>query len=101
MLPEPEELTTVAQFHTTIKQLDLVIKAVIKKHVPMSKHSPHSKRWWSKELAELKKKKEKLARKSYERWVVDGDPIHKTFHQARNDYLMAICEAKANHGQSG
>ena len=96
-LPEPEELTTVAQFHTTIEQLDLVIKAVIEKHVPMSKHSLYSKRWWSKELAELKKKKEKLARKLYERRAADGDPIHKIFRQARNDYSLAIRKAKANH----
>jgi len=66
-LPEPEELTTITQFHAMLKQLDLVIKAVIVKHVPMSKPSPYSKCWWSKELAALKKVKEKLVRRSYER----------------------------------
>jgi hypothetical protein len=66
-LPEPEELAMTARFHATLEQLDLVIKAAITKHVPMSKPSPYSKRWWSKELAALKKGKEKMARRSYER----------------------------------
>jgi hypothetical protein len=61
-LSKPGELTTIAQFHATLKQLDLVIKATIMKYVPMSKPSPYSKCWWSKELAALKKMKEKLAR---------------------------------------
>ena len=67
VLPEPEELTMIMQFYAMLKQLDLVIKAVIVKHVPMSKPSPYSKCWWSKELAALKKVKEKLVRRSYER----------------------------------
>jgi hypothetical protein len=66
-----------ARFHATLEQLDLVIKAAITKHVPMSKPSPYSKRWWSKELAALKKGKEKMARRSYERRAVDEDPIHE------------------------
>ena len=96
-LPEPEEPTTIAQFHTTLEQLDLVIKAAITKHVPMSKPNLYSKHWWSKELAALKKVKEKLARKSYERQAGDEDPIHKAFRQARNKYSEAIRTTKAEH----
>jgi len=97
VLPEPEELTMIAQFHATLKQLDLVIKAAIAKHVPMSKPSPYSKHWWMKELATLKKVKEKLARRLYERRVVDGDPIHEAFQQARNNYSEAIQTTKVEH----
>ena len=96
-LPEPEELTTIAQFHTTLGRLDLVIKVAITKHVPMSKPSPYSKCWWMKELAALKKVKEKLARRSYERWVADEDPIHEVFQQARNNYSEVIRTMKAEH----
>jgi len=45
----------------------------------MSKPSPYLKCWWSKYLAELKKEKEKLVRKSYERQAVDGDLVHEAF----------------------
>jgi hypothetical protein len=96
-LPEPEELTTTAQFHATLERLDLVIKAAITKHVPMSKPSPYSKRWWTKELAALKKVKEKLARRLYERRAADEDPIHEAFRQARNSYSEAIRITKAEH----
>ena len=65
--PEPEEITMTAQFHATLEQLDLVIKAAITKHILMTKPSLYSKQWWTKELATLKKVKEKLARRSYER----------------------------------
>jgi hypothetical protein len=97
LLPEPEELTTVAQFHATLGHMDRAIKAAITEHVPMSKHSPYSKRWWSKELAGLKKAKEKLARRSYERRAADADPVHEEFRQKRNDYSQAIWKAKAEH----
>ena len=96
-LPEPEELTMIVQFHATLKQLDLVIKVAITKHVPMSKPSPYSKHWWMKELAALKKVKEKLVRRSYERRVMDEDPIHEAFQQARNNYSEAIQTTKAEH----
>ena len=43
VLPEPEELMMIAQFHITLKQLDLVIKAAITKPVPISKLSPYLK----------------------------------------------------------
>ena len=60
------------------------------KHIPVSKPSPYSKCWWSKELATLKKVKEKLARKSYKRQTVDKDPIHEALQQARNNYPEVI-----------
>jgi len=96
-LPELGELTTAVQFHTTLEQLDCAIKATITKEVPRTKPSPYSKQWWSKELAVLKKVKEKLARKSYERWAADGDPIHEMFQQARNKYSQVIHKMKLDH----
>jgi hypothetical protein len=96
-LPEPEEINTIERFHTAIEQLDVTIKAAVEKHVPMTKHSPYSKRWWSKGLAEAKRKKERLARISYKRRAADRDPIHEMFRQARNDYSLAIRNAKADH----
>ena len=58
------------------------------KHVPMLKPSPYSKCWWT---------KEKLARRSYERWVADEDPIHEAFQQARNNYSEMIQTTKVEH----
>jgi hypothetical protein len=94
---DTDEITTENQFYTRIVQVDKAIKAAILKHVPLMRLSPYSKRWWNKELARMKKDKEKLARKSYTRQALDDDPIHKEFRQARNIYSNAIRDAKSEH----
>ena len=80
-----------------IAKLDLAIKMSIKEVVPLSKPSPYTKRWWNKDLMIMKKKKERLARKSYKRRAEDENPIHEEFRQARNLYSEAIWKAKDNH----
>ena len=50
-------------FHEQIERLDTTIKAAIKEQVPVSKPSPYTKRWWTKNLSKMKKCKEWLARK--------------------------------------
>ena len=85
-----EELTLVEEFEEQIKKLDSAIKTAIKEHIPVMKPSPYMKRWWTKGLADIKRCKEWLARKSYRRRDVDEDPIHEEFRQAQNNYLMAI-----------
>ena len=49
------------EFYEKINKLDSAIKSAIKEHVLMMKPSPYMKRWWTKELAGMKKHKEHLA----------------------------------------
>ena len=63
----------------------------------MVRKNPYAKRWWTKELANLKRDKEQLARRSYRRRAVNEDPIHEEFRQARNKYSMAIRKTKEEH----
>ena len=91
------EITSLAQFHNKIAQLDDAIKVTVQEHVPLTRLSPYTKRWWNKGLSELKKGKEKLARKSYERRALNNDPVHEEFRQARNGYSKAIQDTKAEH----
>ena len=94
---EPEEIGSIAEFHTNLERLDIAIKATIAKHVPWMKPSPYSKRWWMRELGVLKKAKERLARLSYERRAMNAHPIHEVFRQTRNKYSQAIRNTKAEH----
>ena len=94
---EDTEITSEEQFYTRIEQVDGAIKSAIQEHVPLTKLSPYTKRWWSKKLADLKKAKEKLSRGSYMSRALDEDPVHEAFYQARNEYSKAIHEAKTEH----
>ena len=92
-----EELTLIEAFEEQIQQVDRAIKTAIKEHILVIKPSLYMKRWWTKGLADMKKGKERLARKSFRRRVVDEDLIHKEFRQVWNDYLMAIQRTKEGH----
>ena len=92
-----EEILSEEQLHSKIVLLDGVIKEAVQKHVPLTRLSPYTKRWWNKDLAKLKRSKEKLARKLYLRRAVDNDPAHEEFRQTRNDYSKAIHDTKAEH----
>ena len=84
-------------FYEHIARLDSAIKAAIKEHVLVSNPSPYTKRWWTRNLARMKKCKKQLARKSYRRRVADEDPVHKEFRQAWNTYSKAIQDMKREH----
>jgi D-mannonate dehydratase len=80
-----------------LSQVEEAIKAAVKQHIPLTRLSPYTRRWWTRELTSLKKRKEKLSRKSYKRRALDNDPIHEEFRQARNEYSLAIHDTKAEH----
>ena len=53
-----DELTSKEECLDQITKLDTAIKGAIKEHVPLSKMSSYMKRWWMKDLTDLKKQKE-------------------------------------------
>ena len=57
-----EEPTSIEAFHNQITNLDVAIKETIKEHIPLTKSCPYMKRWWTKNLTDLKKQKEHLVR---------------------------------------
>ncbi|KAJ7881662.1 hypothetical protein B0H13DRAFT_1561220, partial [Mycena leptocephala] len=76
----------VEEVEAALEALDATIWRCVEKHVPRSKLSPHSKRWWTPELSTHKKATEKLARESYRQRDVGNSPIHEEYRRARNDY---------------
>jgi 23S rRNA pseudoU1915 N3-methylase RlmH len=59
-IPPPAEIKDTQEFNNKLKLLNEAIQDAISKHVKLTKPSPYSKRWWSKELADEKKKSQQL-----------------------------------------
>ncbi|KAJ7762507.1 hypothetical protein B0H16DRAFT_1209629, partial [Mycena metata] len=64
-IERPDEHTTIEDIETAIHQLDKAIDDTIQAVVPMSKPFPHSKRWYTKDLRQMKHASEKLERTAY------------------------------------
>ncbi|KAJ7780704.1 hypothetical protein DFH07DRAFT_689539, partial [Mycena maculata] len=85
-LGEVNGYASAADVDEGLAALDAAIWRCVEKHVPRSKISSHSKPWWTPELSESKKRKEKLARRSYRQRDVPDSPVHEEFRRARNDF---------------
>ncbi|KAJ6457679.1 hypothetical protein C8R45DRAFT_844168 [Mycena sanguinolenta] len=71
--------TSMEEVEVAIGELDAALWRCVAEHVPVSKVSPHSKRWWTSELSKNKKEKEKLTRQSYRQRDVPDAPIHEEY----------------------
>ncbi|KAJ3845297.1 hypothetical protein F5878DRAFT_498600, partial [Lentinula raphanica] len=64
-LGEPKEIKTVEEFWTTLRRLDSALEELIEAHIPYAKPSPHQRRWWNEDLAQMRKARNNLGNKSY------------------------------------
>lgn len=55
-------ITSKEEFDEEMGQLNKVLQEAIDKFVPMAKVTPYMRRWWSKELASMRKEVAKLSR---------------------------------------
>ena len=74
-----------------------IIQDTIKALVPRSKHSPHTWRWWNKELDCMRKQKVKLNNLSNKKWANPDHTSHRQLKEHRNRYIDAIRTAKSKH----
>jgi ribonuclease HI len=96
----PRPLTDEASLLAAVSGLDSAIQDAVCAAVPLSKPSPHSKRWWNNELSELKKKKNKLSSTSYKYRALPDHPAHEEHRKIRNLYSEGIRSAKKEHWAS-
>jgi hypothetical protein len=100
-LPPPTEITSIQEFDTKLKALNNAINDAINKHVKVSLQSPHSKRWWSSDRADAKRKMKRLrGRSKYHRTNLHY-PVHEEYRIQRNLYSENIRAAKAEHWLNG
>ena len=68
--------------------------------MPKTNPSPHTKRWWSKELTKLRKDTNCINRLSYKFRALQDHPCHKASKTARNKLVDTIFKAKREHWQN-
>ena len=74
-----------------------IIKETIEEEIPLSKPSPYAKRWWTKELTELKKEKNRISNLSYKQHGLPDAPIHAMHKEATRKLCHRIDEVKKEH----
>jgi hypothetical protein len=73
----PAVNTSEANFQEAVTNLTSTLQDIIRTTVPISKPCPHSKRWWSKELSDLKKIKNKPSNILYKFRALPDHPSHE------------------------
>lgn len=74
-----------------------ILQRTTEKHVLRIKPYPHLKRWWSNELTEKCKVKNRASAEKY-RWRGTPDhPAHPEYRKRTKELARAINEAKAEH----
>ncbi|GBE90127.1 RNA-directed DNA polymerase from mobile element jockey [Sparassis crispa] len=91
------EISTPEQFNTVLKNLTGAITATIEDKVPLSKPTPFTKRWWSKDLTKSWKRVQRLARTSYKFRHIADHSSHMEYRRTRNRYGEEIKTAKQDH----
>ena len=95
--PPPTEIASIQEFNDKLKTLNEKIQNAIEKHVKLTTPSPYSKRWWTKELADEKKKMQQLGGRSKYHRQNAQHPVHAEYRRQCNRYSEMIRTAKAEH----
>jgi ribonuclease HI len=94
---EPKEIRELSEFKEALRHVERSIEEAVSKTVPFKEPSPFRKRWWTKELTEIRKKFQKAGHKSHRRRMDPNDPIHEIYRQTRNQYTELIKKSKQDH----
>lgn len=90
-------ITSKDELNNTVNKLVKIMNEVIDEEVPATRPSPFAKRWWTKELTELKKEKNRLSRISYRYRATLNHPVHNQHREAANKLCNRIEETKREH----
>jgi hypothetical protein len=96
-VPDPDGYATGQEVEDAIEAFDAAVWRAVGAVVKKTKVTTHSKRWWTAELAQQHKEKERLARRSYRQRDVPGSPVHEEYRAARNAFSARIKMARDRH----
>lgn len=99
-LPPPRRLSTHAEFQTALNNLTATIKVTIEKQVPMTKPFPFTKRWWTPDLNEARRRKNRLANAAYRWRGLPDHPSHLQHREASKMYAKLIEDTKKEHWET-
>ena len=96
-LPLPAPITHQTQLDDSCIGLMKVIQRTIDRQVPVTTLSPKSKRWWTKELTQLRRRANKLGRQSYNRRHEPENAVHRDHIVAAKNYRNTLEHTKTQH----
>ena len=85
------------ELESAVNKLVEAIQEVLEVEVPASKPCPYTKRWWTKELTELKQEQQRLSKLSYRFRGIPNHPVHADYKNAANKLNNRIDETKREH----
>jgi hypothetical protein len=89
-LQPPGPIDSQEELDNECGNLTSAIQETIAWEVPITEITPKSKRWWTKELSQLRKRANKIGRKAYKVRQDPEHPIHKEHTEASNTYAKSI-----------
>jgi len=96
-LPPPAPIAHQIQLNESCASLTKAIQQTIDNQVPVTTLSPKSKRWWTKELTQLRRRANKLGRQSYNRRHDPGNAVHGEHAAAAKKYRKTLEQTKTQH----
>ena len=85
------------ELESAVNTLVVTLQEVLDQEVPATKPSPFTKRWWTKELTELKQEQTRLNKLSYCFRGIQDHAVHAEFKSATNNLSNRIDETKKEH----
>ena len=96
-IPPAQPITDLKEFQLAAKNLAKTLHDVIEELVPKTKPNLHAKRWWTKEISQMLKRKHQLSDLSYKFRAMPNHPSHEEHRKFRNRVSEAIYQAKKDH----
>lgn len=92
--PSPTTLDTRARVDNSTRHLKRLMSAALQQHVPKAKQLPYSKRWWTRELSDLRLQANQAQRAAQK----NPSPVRiATMEATRNKYQKRIEKTKRQH----
>lgn len=95
--PPPMPITTQVQLGDAVVGMVTAVNNAIKATIPKTKPSRFAKRWWNRDLDDMRKVKNRLSREAYRHRGNTDHGAHQALREYRNKYSEAITEAKETH----
>ena len=89
-IPGPGVLIDETQYQKAVGDLTAALQTAIEWVVPLSKTSPHLRRWWNEDLSRLKKEMNRLGGTSYRYRAIAEHVSHSQYTKVWNEYGLAI-----------
>lgn len=93
----PLPLASADEFQQMARHIMQAITSTAKLLVPQSKPCPHSKRWWTRTLTDMRKRVSQLSRQSHQMRGLPLHPCHEEYKSLKNQYANEIASTKKQH----